>query len=265
MRKISKTENTVYPPEAYAPNGELWWRLRFRPGTKRKFGDEAKLAAWLTFNLKEGDTFTMADLRRALGDDAPNDAEHLNRRLRNLRPDGWIVPTNKDDRTLPVGTYRIDAKGWHPGLGPRPKRDNVSAAQRRRVFERDGRRCVICGIGSNEPYPGEPNSHAVLTVGHRIPRDRGGSNQLDNLQTECKRCNETVRQEISPSETLSDLLLDLKRLRKQELQILLEWMEAGHRVRNRVDMIYDRARRLSAAERDSLIEQLHSMLHGSAK
>nr|PZN71480.1 MAG: HNH endonuclease [Pseudomonadota bacterium] len=204
----------------------------------------------------------MGDLRRALGEDAPNNAEHLNRRLRNLRPDGWEVPTNKDDRTLPVGTYRLDVKGWHPALGPRPKRDAVSARQRRRVFDRDGWRCVVCGVGSGESYPGEPGSRAVLTVGHRIPRELGGSTELDNLQTQCKRCNEPVRHELGLPETLTELLPEIRSFRKQELNTLLSWMQARQRIRNRVDMVYDRIRRLSASEYDELAKTLHDMLYG---
>ncbi|MGV9533066.1 HNH endonuclease [Streptosporangium sandarakinum] len=205
----------------------------------------------------------MGDLRQALGEDAPNDAEHLNRRLRSLRPDGWEVPTNKDDRTLPVGTYRLDAKGWNPSLGPRPRREAISAGKRRRVFDRDSRRCFICGVGSGEPYPGEPNSQAVLTVGHRIPRELGGSTELDNLQTECKRCNEPVRQELGLPETLAELLPEVRRLRKQELETLLSWLQAGQRIRNRVDAAYDRARQLSVTERKQLVNTLRDMIHGS--
>src|SRR4051812_23288321 len=62
------------------------------------------------------------------------------------------IPSNADDRTLPVGTYRLEKKGWHPGLGEREKEDGISNGKRRRVIERDGRRCVVCGVGSGEPY-----------------------------------------------------------------------------------------------------------------
>jgi len=260
---MADTDGT-YPPEAYAPGNVLWWELRHWPGTRRKFGDEQKTAAWLAFNVNEGETFTMRDLRRALGEDpdVPNSAEHLNRRLRNLRPDGWVIPSNKDDRTLPVGTYRLDKKGWHPGLGPRPKRDGISDGKRRRVFDRDGSRCVVCGIGRGEPYPDKPESKAVLTVGHRVPRELDGSTELDNLQTECKRCNEPVRQEMGVPETLRALLPEVRNLRKEELRSLLSWLEVGHRVRTRLDLIYDRARRLSTEERDDLKQTLRKMLGG---
>ncbi|SNS47911.1 hypothetical protein SAMN05216276_101058 [Streptosporangium subroseum] len=260
------TDNTAdghpYPPQAYAPSGELWWRLKFAPGTRRTFGDEQKLAAWLTFNVEEWGTFTMGDLRRALGEDVPNNAEHLNRRLRNLRPDGWRIPSNADDRTLPVGTYRLEVKGWHPGLGPRPKSDAVSDGDRRRVFDRDDRRCVVCGVASQEPYPDESNAKAVLTIGHRIARNLGGSVELDNLQTECKRCNEPVRNELGIPETLAALLPEVRRFRKQDLETLLSWLQAKQRIRNRVDTAYDRTRRLSATEREELVQTLRDIVQG---
>ncbi|WP_433475384.1 HNH endonuclease [Spirillospora sp. CA-142024] len=253
-----------YPAGAYAPGHVLWWELRYWPGTRRKFGDEQKTAAWLAFNVSEGETFTMRTLRRALGEDpdVPNSAEHLNRRLRNLRPDDWVVPSNKDDRTLPVGTYRLDQKGWHPGLGPRPKREGISDGKRRRVFDRDGFRCMVCGIGRGEPYPDKPESKAVLTVGHRLARELGGSTDLDNLQTECKRCNEPVRQEMGIPETLTALMPDVRGLRKEELRSLRSWLEAGHRIRTRLDLIYDRVRRLSASDQDTLRQKIRNMLDG---
>jgi hypothetical protein len=251
-----------YPPEAYAPSGELWWELETWPGTRRPFGDERKIAAWLAFHVDEGDTFTMRDLRNALGDELiPNDAEHLNRRLRALRPDGWLVPTNKDDRTLPVGVYRLDQKGWHPGLGARPRKQLVSQGMRRRILDRDGRRCVVCGVGEGEPYPNEPGTRAVLTVGHRLPQEMGGrSDDPNNLQAECKRCNEPVRQEMGIPESLDDVLLDVRRLKKDELRRLLAWMQTGHRTRDRLDSVYDRARALSAGEREQLVGRLRLML-----
>ena len=259
---MSGSDPRRYPTEAYAPSGDLWWELDHIPGTKRRFGGERRIAAWLTFNVDEGELFTMRDLRNALGDEAvPNDAEHLNRRLRNLRPDGWVIPSNKDDRTLGIGVYRVERKGWHPAIGARPKREAVSADARRRIFDRDGRRCVICGVGEAEPYPNEPGTKAVLTVGHRTPRELGGSStDLNNLQTECQRCNEPVRQAMGLPESLAEVLPDVRSLRKAELRDLLTWLQAGQRTRNRLDSIYDRARMLSAGERDELAAKLRAML-----
>lgn len=261
---VSDSPDPQYPPDAYAPNGVLWWKLQTHPGTQHPFGDERKIAAWLAVNFDEGATFTIRDLRAALGEaTVPHNAEHLNRRFRELRHDGWVMPSKKDDRTLPIGVYRLERRGWHPGLGERPKRGNVSQGTRRRVFERDGRRCVICGVGSGEPYPGEPEVRAVLTIGHRVPRERrDGSSDPNNLQAECKRCNEPVRQEVSSSEELVALIPDVRRLKTQELTVLLNWLQCGQRTRSRVDEVYDRARRLSAGERDELTARVRNILGG---
>lgn len=48
---------------------------------------------------------------------------------------------------------------------------------RRRIFQRDGHRCVDCGSRQN------------LHCDHIFPVARGGVPTDDNLQTRCKRCN----------------------------------------------------------------------------
>jgi 5-methylcytosine-specific restriction endonuclease McrA len=50
--------------------------------------------------------------------------------------------------------------------------------RRERIYERDGYRCVECGTDEN------------LTLDHRIPKSRGGSNEDSNLQTMCAACNQ---------------------------------------------------------------------------
>jgi len=254
------SDELVYPPGAYDPQGRLWWQIKSIGG--RAFGGEKRIAAWLAFNAPPGAVFTMRDIREALGDDErPDDAEHLNRRLRRLRQDGWVIFANKDDRTLSTGVYKIRQHGWHPGLGQRPKNDATSQGLRRRVLDRDGRRCVICGVGSGEPYPDDVRSKAVLTIGHRKARDKGGSStDLANLQAECKRCNEPVRNEMADPETMDQVWLDVRRLRLDELHALLEWIRDGRRTRSRVDEVYDRVRRLSSDERAEVGTRLGDML-----
>ncbi|WP_167140211.1 HNH endonuclease [Diaminobutyricimonas sp. TR449] len=255
-----------YPSEAYAPDGTtLWWELdRWPDKPKQKYGGERRLAAWLAFNVEVGETFTMPELRAALGDGVvPNEAEHLNRRLRKLREDGWELPTRKDDGSLPPGVYRLDAKGWHPGEGDRPRGNSVSQGVRRRVLDRDNSRCVHCGVAAGEPYPGEPETSAVITIGHRVPNAHGGSSSdLNNLQAECKRCNEPVRQALRSPETLEELRPDVLSLKGDEAKKLESWLLAGHRLRDRVDAIYDRVRRLSAGEREELKEILSRKIRG---
>lgn len=251
-----------FPPNAYAPGGStLWWELEHWPGMKRRFGAERKLAAWLMFNLEIGEIFTMRHLRAELGDGViPNDDEHLNRRLRQLRKNGWDVPTQKDDGSLSVGEYRLTAVGWSPSDGRRPATNQVSQAVRRIVFERDARRCVVCNVGKGEPYPGEPGTRAVITIGHRFPDARNGSADADNLQTECQRCNEPIREVLPNPETLDELLPSILKLPKKDAQTLFTWLSNGYRRRDSIDQLFDRARKLSRTEHASLIEKLKAKI-----
>lgn len=247
-----------YPDAAYAPNNVLWWKLQKHVGKNLDFGAELKLASWLAFNVNVGDTVTMRELRKALGDVIPNDDEHLNRRLRELRKrDGWEILSNKDDGRLAVGAYRITKQGWHPGAGtPRAKSRGISAAVRRRVLERD-ERCTVCGMGPGETYPDMANTRAVMTIGHIVPSDRGGSSSdLNNLRVECKICNEPVRQEIRVPETLEEILPDVRKLKKAEAQKLMSWLSAGQRTRDSLDELYDRSRRLGSEQRSVLEDKL---------
>ena len=50
--------------------------------------------------------------------------------------------------------------------------------QRLRVLARDGHMCQLCGT-TEEPFH----------IDHIVPRSKGGTSDLDNLQVLCKRCN----------------------------------------------------------------------------
>lgn len=58
----------------------------------------------------------------------------------------------------------------------------IGAKRRFAVLERDGFRCRACGA--------TPGSGAELEVDHIVPRSKGGSNALANLQTLCRKCNQ---------------------------------------------------------------------------
>ncbi len=255
-------EFSHYPPEAYAPTGELWWTLKMWPGRNIEYGAERKLCAWLAFNKKPGDRFTLPELRVALGEgEEINSDEHLNRRLREIRKDGWRVPSGLHDPSVGSSGYRLDKVGWHPGLGPRPKNPaKFSKATRVKVLKRDGSRCVICGVGDWEPYPDDPERTATMTVGHRIAGQFQGTGSLDNLQTECAICNESIRAGGGIPETYQAVLYSVQELKKGEKTILLEWLATGRRSRSTLDGVFDRARKLSHPEKNALIAELRKTL-----
>lgn len=90
---------------------------------------------------------------------------------------------------------RLDAKS-------KPKkRIPISTVLRRKVFKRDDFRCCDCGISA----PDHPLVR--LEVDHRVPVSKGGTNDIDNLQTLCWDCNNGKRDDIDhklDSSVLSD-------------------------------------------------------------
>lgn len=68
----------------------------------------------------------------------------------------------------------------------------------RRVFERDGFRCQICGRKTRGVVP----QLRAPTVDHIVPLSKGGSHTYDNLQCACYRCNCMVKRDQAVNEQL---------------------------------------------------------------
>jgi hypothetical protein len=70
--------------------------------------------------------------------------------------------------------------------------------KRRRIYERDGWRCVWCTayVATSGQLAGPLDARAraadlrLATLDHVLPRSRGGSNHESNLITCCSECNE---------------------------------------------------------------------------
>lgn len=65
-------------------------------------------------------------------------------------------------------------------LNERVGRKPIPGHLRHKVFVRDNYRCVECGA---------TNMETTLEIDHIIPVSKGGTNDIDNLQTLCKECN----------------------------------------------------------------------------
>lgn len=67
---------------------------------------------------------------------------------------------------------------------PRSTRKPISQGLRTQVFERDEYACVVCGVRRD------------LAVDHVIPVSKGGTNDIDNLQTMCRSHNSAKRDRL---------------------------------------------------------------------
>ena len=78
-----------------------------------------------------------------------------------------------------VPAIQSEPVGLDLELLPRKKkrRPKIAPAVRAAVYERDGYRCVNCGVNRQ------------LTVDHVVPLSKGGKNRISNMVTLCRPCN----------------------------------------------------------------------------
>ena len=108
---------------------------------------------------KEGDTYELAGVLSKL---TPQQMETVEAVLGD-RISGYLEHRN------PFGDSNHDA---------------VAGSLRYEVLRRAGARCELCGISSKDMQ---------IDVDHIIPRAKGGSNDLSNLQALCRTCNAQKR------------------------------------------------------------------------
>ncbi|MFF9072279.1 HNH endonuclease [Streptomyces sp. NPDC014872] len=230
--------------------GDLNWR-------NQDLGTRVRVALWLRDEVGAGGIFSKAALRAAI-----TGAEQVDRRMRDLRPAGWVIKTNLDRPSLQPDQLYLEEIGtpvWereHRAAGLR----QISAKTRRYVYERDRHMCRRCGVGAAEAYPGEPDSHARLTLGHVSSHASGGGTHAENLITECARCNELVRNLTGVQMDAAQVWERVKALPRRGKQELFEWMEADGRPLRPVDQAWGMYRQLPAALRDEMRRDLQDLL-----
>lgn len=90
-----------------------------------------------------------------------------------LRAGGYVAADGPDRYTIPE---HVEAQAPTAPAPANPRRP-ISTRKALQVFDRDGYACKACGTSQG------------LTVDHIVPVSKGGSNDLDNLQTLCGPCN----------------------------------------------------------------------------
>jgi len=219
-----------------------------------------RAAHWLATEVGVGNKFRKADLRRVIGD-----REQVDRRMRDLRQKfGWVILNYRDRPDLAPEEHLLVSVGdrvWEGGFRA-PRGDAVSAAVRRHVFDRDGNRCVVCGIAAGEEYPTLPGVRARLTLGHLVPKGRKGWNDPDNFRTECAICNEPARHLTDAPVDIGLLKARTRELSRADKRRLAEWVRNERRAFPEVERLWIQWRQLPAAHRDEVRQLLEELTGG---
>lgn len=223
-------------------------------------GTRVRVALWLATKVGEGGRFRKQQLR-----DAMPGVEQIDRRMRDLRPAGWEIITYRDQPGLDVDELLLQKIGkpvWereHRAAGLRM----ISARTRREVMERDGHRCVRCGVLAGESYPDAPGTTARLTLGHVNPHKHGSGATAGELVTECARCNESVKHLTGAAFTQEQVWDRVAALTRKDKEKLLDWLEKGHREATAVEKAASMVFQLPGESRERLHQRLHGALTGA--
>lgn len=117
------------------------------------------------------------------------------RGIRRLHQDGFLIKVKK-------GVYHYNPDGVN-----KRNLEDFSAAQKAKILERDGYKCVICGRGKKEGVE--------LHVDHIKPKDFGGKATIDNGQTLCSQHN-FIKKNLKQTETGKKMFIRLYELAKKE-------------------------------------------------
>jgi len=101
------------------------------------------------------------------------------RQIRKFYQEGKLIKVKK-------GIYRYD-----PDLIRKVDLWEFSSKQKEEIFKRDNYKCVNCGRGRKDGIE--------LCADHILPKDKGGTNTVDNGQTLCMECN-LIKKNYSQSE-----------------------------------------------------------------
>jgi hypothetical protein len=226
----------------------------------QRLGTRLRVALWLYTEVGEGNCFNKQQLRKAM----PG-VEQIDRRMRDLRPAGWVIKTYRDMAGLSPDQLYLEKIGihvWEEGKRSAGLR-TISGKVRREVLERDGHRCVRCGITAGEEYPEEPGSCARLTLGHVNPHKHGSAATPEDLVTECARCNESAKHltgvQLS-AEQVWDRICELGRKEKTQL---LSWIAIDRRSISSVEKVWAQYRQLPGAQREKLKQRLGEVMGSS--
>jgi 5-methylcytosine-specific restriction endonuclease McrA len=207
----------------------------WRTSTK---GTRVRAALWLLSEVGEGGAFTKGQLREAF----PG-VEQIDRRMRDLRTEGWVLATYREDRSLSQDELRLVQVGgavWDPTYQSKAQ-SSLSDKERQNIFAADDYMCVYCGVSGGESYVDDP----LRTVKLTISRVQSVDGQSVQLATCCDRCHVATREDTATA----DLGPDIGALSEAQRSRLLLWVRNGTRSMAPEERLWAQYRRLPHAAR----------------
>lgn len=117
------------------------------------------------------------------------------RGIRKLHEQGYLIKVAK-------GIYRYD-----PEEVRKRKLEDFTEEQKKKILERDGYKCVVCGKGKADGVE--------LQVDHIKPKSLGGKSIIENGQVLCAKHN-FIKKNLNQTETGKKMFLRLYELAKRE-------------------------------------------------
>ncbi len=103
------------------------------------------------------------------------------RRIRELRDEeGMQIMSHNDRDNLRPDEYILQSLELRPVIAR-----GISDKLRRRILDRNGFTCQVCGSGSGEDSGCEPGKTCRLQIDHIIPISQGGTDDEHNLRAVC--------------------------------------------------------------------------------
>ncbi|MDA8372492.1 MAG: hypothetical protein M0026_21830 [Nocardiopsaceae bacterium] len=214
-------------------------------------GTMVRSALWLVNNVGEGNVFTKDQLREAF----PH-VSQVDRRMRDLRPFGWVIHTSNEDVSLNPEEQRF-VKAGVPVWDRKARREaapkqKFTAKERQAVLAADGYQCTVCGIAGGEHYPENPVATAILSATRRdVILDDGSIEQ--QLVTECKECRSGAKKQVADPIRLA---ADIRELDDRDRARLTHWIERGRRTATPLDRAWTAYQRLPAESRAQIRDLL---------
>jgi hypothetical protein len=177
----------------------------------KRQGSRSKLRAFFTANV--GRVLTANQLRKAAGLDVTEWA----RRLRELRDEeGMQILSHVDREGLKPGEYLLETLTRLPVVAR-----TIDGKVRRRIYERNGFTCHVCGAGAGEESGCEPGKKCRLQIDHIIPISQGGTDAEHNLRAVCVYYNKDKANIIKPAsgQAISALAVIRKLPRDIQLEV----------------------------------------------